>query len=123
MFIEQIEKLSKEKGKNISQVLKELNISPSSATGWRNGSSIKSDILIKLADYFKCSTDYLLGRTNLKENTYKIENHSSMYGDIEHNENNIEKLKPLEVEMLSHFRKLSTKEQLKAIEKLIPDEK
>jgi len=123
VIIEQLERLSKERGTNISQVLKELSISPSSATNWKKGGDIKSSALIKIADYFQCSTDYILGRTDKTEPIYNIENHSSIYGNIKHSENNKGSLKPLEVEMLSHFRKLSTKEQLKAIEKLIPDEK
>ena len=48
MIIEQLERLSKERGTNISQVLKELSISPSSATNWKKGGDIKSSALIKM---------------------------------------------------------------------------
>lgn len=68
-------------------MLKELNISPSSATNWKKGGDIKSSALIKLTDYFKCSTDYILDRTEKTEPTYNIENHSSIYGNVKHNEN------------------------------------
>ncbi|MCD7778866.1 MAG: helix-turn-helix transcriptional regulator [Clostridiales bacterium] len=43
---------------------KKLGISSGSFTKWKNGSNPSGDSLIKLADYFNCSADYLLGRTD-----------------------------------------------------------
>jgi len=44
-------------------VCKELNLSNATATHWKSGAIPKGDALIKIADYFGCSVDYLLGRT------------------------------------------------------------
>lgn len=50
-------------GTKPNAVCKELNLSNATATHWKNGTMPKGDILIKVADYFGCSVDYLLGRT------------------------------------------------------------
>lgn len=45
-----------------------LNISQRTLSHYESGSrDIPTDVLIKVADYFQCSTDYLLERTNRKE--------------------------------------------------------
>ena len=50
------------------QVAKDLNLSSSRISDWRNGHRLPSvENLIKLADYFGVSTDYLLGRTDKPE--------------------------------------------------------
>lgn len=62
--------LCKQRNKSQTEVLKELNISPSNAANWKNrGGSVRSDVLIKIADYFDVSVDWLLGRDTKKENT------------------------------------------------------
>lgn len=45
-------------------VAKLLGISNSSCTQWKNGMLPKGDTLLKIAEFFNCSIDYLLGRTN-----------------------------------------------------------
>ena len=50
--------------KNLADV---LNINQRTYSHYENGTrKIPLDILVALADYYKCSTDYLLGRTNKK---------------------------------------------------------
>lgn len=45
-----------------------LNISQRTLSHYESGShDIPTDVLIKVADYFQCSTDYLLERTNRKD--------------------------------------------------------
>lgn len=45
-----------------------LGISQRAYSHYENGTrKIPLDILISLADYYNCSTDYLLGRTKKKE--------------------------------------------------------
>ena len=63
-FWERIEDLCKKENTNITSVLKELNISTSKGTAWRNGSIPNGAILAKLADRFHTSVDYLLCRTD-----------------------------------------------------------
>ncbi len=40
-----------------------LGISPGTINSWKNGSIPNGETLIKLAEYFDCSIDYLLGKT------------------------------------------------------------
>jgi transcriptional regulator with XRE-family HTH domain len=48
--------------KKPNPVAAELKISSGTVTLWKNGSIPRSEYLIKLADYFGVSIDYLLGR-------------------------------------------------------------
>lgn len=42
-----------------------MSVEPATITNWEKGNRFpKDDILIKIADYFDCSLDYLLGRTD-----------------------------------------------------------
>lgn len=42
-----------------------MNVEPATVTNWEKGNRFpKDDMLIKIADYFDCSIDYLLGRTD-----------------------------------------------------------
>lgn len=50
--------------KDVSGLLKALNLSTSKGTAWRNGAIPKGDVLLKIASYFHVSTDYLLGNTD-----------------------------------------------------------
>ena len=52
--------------KNISptRVALDIGLSKAAVTRWKQTESTpNSDVLVKLADYFGCSTDYLLGRS------------------------------------------------------------
>lgn len=43
----------------------DMNVEPATVTNWEKGNRFpKEDMLIKIADYFNCSVDYLLGRTD-----------------------------------------------------------
>lgn len=50
--------------KDVSGLLKALDLSTSKGTAWRNGAIPKGDILLKIASYFHVSIDYLLGNTD-----------------------------------------------------------
>ena len=114
MFIEQLEILSKENGKTLSNILKDLEINPSSATHWRKGATINSEILIKLANYFNVSTDYILGREE-KGNTY-IANQGEVKGNNTQNINSInEETSYLEKAILQEVKKLSKSEQIELL--------
>ena len=61
--------------KNLLQkdVAKLLGVTPATDCGWEKGKfEIDNKNLLKLADYFNVTTDYLLGRTsdNIFENSY-----------------------------------------------------
>ena len=45
-------------------VAKKIGVSNATCTKWKGGSIPNGETLIKLADYCKCSIEYLLGKTN-----------------------------------------------------------
>ena len=61
-FGERLKELRTEEGYSLSDLSKKVGIPQSSLSRWENGKAdIVSFNLIKLAKYFKVSTDYLLG--------------------------------------------------------------
>jgi len=65
--------LRNEHGLSLETLADEIGVSRQAYTAWENGKrEIKSDILVRLANYYNVSVDYLLGRTNCREvdNTY-----------------------------------------------------
>lgn len=56
--------LVKEKGITMKKFREDLSIVKSAIFNWKNGVLPSTPILIKIADYFDVSTDFLLGRTN-----------------------------------------------------------
>ena len=78
---------------------KQVKLAQGSVKNWRNGrNKISADALIKLADYFGVSVDYLLGRAD--NTTFTPEEQAK---GIEQSE---EDLSELEEEMLLAFREL-----------------
>lgn len=61
-------------------VAKSIGASNATCTKWKNGSIPNGETLFKLADYFNCSIDYLLGRA---ENTKSYSNILSDQTDID----------------------------------------
>lgn len=64
MFYDRFLTLCKNAGRHASPTLGELGLSNGSLTRWRNGTLPNGETLIAIADYFDCSVDYLLGRTD-----------------------------------------------------------
>ncbi len=50
-------------GTSPNAVCKAIGLSNAAATGWKNGTLPKADVLVKVADHLNISVDYLLGRT------------------------------------------------------------
>lgn len=118
MVIEQLELLCIRDEKKISNVLKDIGVSPSNAQRWRNGERMNTETLIKLADYFNVSTDYILGRekdTGITDNSIN-RNGDNMSGGSKIINNN--DLQPLEQELINEFRKYSKIEQLEILREL-----
>jgi len=67
MFWERLYGLCEKQGCKPNTVAKAIGLSNATATGWKQGSIPSGEALIKLADYFDCSIDYLLGRTENPE--------------------------------------------------------
>ena len=65
MFWERLSKLCLEHGIKPNPLAKEIGISSGIITKWKNTDALPNgETLTKLADYFDCSTDYLLGRSD-----------------------------------------------------------
>ena len=62
---ERVQYLAKNQGLSVRELGNKLNIGPTTLYKWKKRTP-KSDILIKVADYFGVSTDYLLGRSDDK---------------------------------------------------------
>lgn len=67
MFFDKYKTLCKEKNKTPTGVAIDLGIGRSTVSYWKNGNIPKQSILIKIADYFDVSVDYLLGKTDIKK--------------------------------------------------------
>ena len=64
-FAQRLIELRTEKNLSQNQLSKALNVSQASVSIWESGRRYPSvELLIALADFFECSTDYLLGKDN-----------------------------------------------------------
>ena len=64
-FAEQVNTLRREFNLSRAQLAEKLNVSVRLISYWENGQrECDFDMLIKLADFFEVSVDYLLGRTD-----------------------------------------------------------
>lgn len=59
-FIDNIELLCQMEDEKITPAIIKLGISPGSLSRWRNGATINSDLLLKIAERFGVSTDFIL---------------------------------------------------------------
>ncbi len=65
MLGDQIRLLRQAQGMKQEQLGKKLGVSKQSVSNWENGNIMPSiELLVRLADCFGVSTDYLLGRTD-----------------------------------------------------------
>lgn len=60
MFYDVLSTLCSSRNTTITAMLKELNISTSKGTAWKNGSTPNGELISTIADYFNVTTDYLL---------------------------------------------------------------
>lgn len=66
MFYDRVKGLCDENGVKITNLLTELNMSPGNITRWKSGTIPDANTLVKLAQHFNVSTDYLLGIDDVK---------------------------------------------------------
>ena len=67
-FIERLNELLSERGLNYLDLAKETHLGESTVYSWTSGYNMpKIDKMIILSNYFKCSIEYLLGRTDFWE--------------------------------------------------------
>lgn len=66
-FVTRVLELIDKQGITKNKLLVELNLSKNSFVVWGKGAMPNSEAVVKIADYFNVSTDYLLGRTDYPE--------------------------------------------------------
>jgi len=66
-YLRRLKGLREEKNLNQEEVAKLLNISQRTYSYYENGRDIPILLLIKLADFYNVSIDYLLNRTNVRK--------------------------------------------------------
>lgn len=66
IFYFRTEKLAKEQGLTLAKLEKKLNIANGTITRWKNGQASQKNI-VKIADFFNVTTDYLLGRNAARQ--------------------------------------------------------
>ncbi|MBF8436213.1 helix-turn-helix transcriptional regulator [Halanaerobiaceae bacterium Z-7014] len=99
-FPERLAYLRKIKGITLKELSEELAVvKEASISRYENGRrEPKMDLIIKIADYFNCSADYLLGRTDqIYKLNYKIENNEINLEEINKAINTLEGIKNLEL--------------------------
>jgi len=64
VFYAQLEILCKNMGTTVTTVTRELGYSKGNLSHWKQGNCPGGDIVVRFADYFNVTTDYLLGRTS-----------------------------------------------------------
>lgn len=73
MIYKNIRNLREDNDKKQRELAEYLNVTQNTYSQYENGVlSLSPEILIKLADYYNTSVDYLLGRTNEKKPYKKI---------------------------------------------------
>lgn len=65
IVIQRIKELCSEKGITITKLCVNVTGSKGNLTTWNKG-NIRSDYLVKIAEYFDVSVDYLLGKTDIR---------------------------------------------------------
>lgn len=115
MFWKRFSELCNKNNISANAVCSKLGFSTAAATHWKNGTMPKGDILVKIADYFGVSVDYLLGRTSIGS---EINSHNTISGNnniIGNGNSTGEKLSEQEIELLSIFHKLDVIKQAKLL--------
>ncbi len=124
MFYQRFIPLCESTGVKPSHVAKQLGLASGSPTAWKNGTVPDREALVKIADFFDCSVDYLLGRTDDPQ-AHKSSNNVSV-GDISGNSgivgnivsnsiNSTPLLNEQEMALLNLYRKLDVISQARVL--------
>ena len=74
VLADRIKSRAKDQHIQLKDIWKKVGITDNTLTNLRKGSMLGADKLAMIADYLRCSTDYLLGRTDTPTGTYSISN-------------------------------------------------
>lgn len=110
MFWDNFVRLCNQAGKYPNTVAAEVGVkSTGTVTGWKNGANPRQTVLLKLADYFGVSVDYLLNGE--KENAPGSDAESEIYKLLA-------QATPLQLEVINGVLNMNTN-QLNALKKLM----
>lgn len=104
---DRIKKLCKDNGTNITKLCIEITGSNGNSTTWKKG-NIRNDYLIKIAEKFNVSTDYLLCKTDDPTPPNKKEDTNQPEGDYIFiiGKSGVRQKYPVPHEKVEQFRKL-----------------
>lgn len=66
-FFERYSNICRENGMSPNGAAKEMGLPSSSITNWKQGKAPRAESLLKIADYFSVSVDWLLGNSDEKK--------------------------------------------------------
>lgn len=111
IFSERMQKLRKERNISQKEMSEKLNIPRATIATWESrGSPPGTDAIQMIADTFKVSTDYLLGRTDIRDPIYT--------GEISEK---IHKIIQEDLELADFWDKILARSELRMISKQIKD--
>lgn len=117
MFYEQVKTLCDSKRVAITALARQLHLSPSAPNNWREGSLPKAETIMKIAEYFDVSTDFLLygaekGKTStshVSEGAAVLQHSTGNSVSVSNSRGEVDKLDGFEAELLRIYRKLDMK--------------
>ena len=110
-FYKRLRNLCEERNMTVNELVKILDLSSGSPTAWKNGTVPRNATLVKIADYFRVSVDYLSG---------KEEKETPLINGDEELTEYVEMLKNRpECRMLFQLSKNATKEAVEAAVRII----
>ena len=115
MFYEQVKALCDAKNIKITGLARSLHLSPSAPNNWNEGSLPKAETIMKIAEYFDVTTDFLLyGNNRTANNTVISASNSAIVQGVSGGNvsvSNVPGLQDNEAELLRIFRSLDIKGQ------------
>ena len=115
MFYEQVKALCDAKNIKITGLARLLHLSPSAPNNWKEGSLPKAETIMKIAEYFDVTTDFLLyGNNRTANNTVISASNSAIVQGVSGGNvsvSNVPGLQDNEAELLRIFRSLDIKGQ------------
>lgn len=115
MFYDNVKDLCALNRTNITQLAKDLGLSTSMPTKWKNGSVPKSDTVQKIADHFGVSTDMLLAKSEPTNTIGNVSGSAILQGNTGRNftvTNGAPELSIEEKEILRLYRDLPVRSRI-----------
>lgn len=115
MFYNNVKDLCALNRTNITQLAKDLGLSTSMPTKWKNGSVPKSDTVQKIADHFGVSTDMLLAKSEPTSTIGNVSGSAILQGNTGHKitvHNGASDLSIEEKEILRLYRDLPVRSRI-----------